>query len=739
MKTEETIGDTKIVYTGGCQGGDCGGRCLFKLHVKDGRVIKVEPDEEIRPCVRGYGTRESVYSPDRLKYPMKRVGARGEGKFERITWDEALDAVTAELKRVKAAYGNTAIMCQVRQYTGFVQAGFAVHKLLNMFGGYVDFWGGPSAEACVTASRATYGTLATFNMREDLVNSRLIIMWGWNPVVSISATNTSYHLIRAKEAGAKFICVDPRFTDSAAVLADQWIPIRPGTDTAMLIGMAYVMIRENLYDTGFIEKYTVGFDKFKAYVMGEDDDLPKTPLWAEAFTGVPAATIESLAREYATTKPAALMPAYGPGRTAYGEQFRRAAATLAAMTANIGISGGCAAGFDRIAGIPYMIAPGPIDKLPTGKNPLEVIAPPRPKGSVDTGLRDRYRFHSGHFWDALLRGRAGGYSYDTKFLWVIGGNPLNQFSDINTGVEALKKLETVIVQDRFMTSTARFADILLPVSSLWEQDDFARPWLSGPYFLSINKAIEPLYECKSDYEIAQELAPRLGIEDFSEKSLEEWRREIVTGGSDTGPIIKDYDKFKAEGVWRMKVDEPIVAFKKNIEDPENNPFPTPSGKIEIYCKRIARLNDPLLPPIPTYIETWESIHDPLANRFPLQLIGFKSRVRGHSVFDNLPLLKRLETQALWINVTDAQNRGIEQGDPVRIHNERGEVIVPAKVTQRIMPGVVGLADGGWFQPDEKGRDRGGCPNVLTKSVRSPGGAFITNTSLVQVEKWQKEV
>jgi anaerobic dimethyl sulfoxide reductase subunit A len=251
-----------------------------------------------------------------------------------------------------------------------------------------------------------------------------------------------------------------------------------------------------------------------------------------------------------------------------------------------------------------------------------------------------------------------------------------------------------------------------------------------PLYGLVNKVIEPLYESKSPFEILIGLAERLGVYVYNQKTEEEWLREVVNGSQD----IPDYETFKEKVIYRVKLPEPIVGFKKQIEDPRNNPFPTPSGKIEIYSQRLAEMNDPELPPIPKYIASWESPNDPLNAKYPLQLITTHFKRRAHSQFDSVPWLRELIPQAITINTTDAKARDISNGDILRVFNDRGEVVVPAIVTERIMPGVVDLPEGGWYNPDEHGIDRGGCANTLTKDARSPGGAACHNTVLVQVEK-----
>jgi anaerobic dimethyl sulfoxide reductase subunit A len=727
-KRKESATESKVVVSSCVH--DCGGRCVLKLHIENGKIVRIESDNgeepQLKACLRGRSYRQRVYSPNRLKYPLKRIGERGAGEFQRISWDEALDTVANALKRTKENYGSSAILYQFGAGNGGVQlhGPKPVARLLNMFGGFSYLYGSCSCEGARFADKATYGTYRTGHTRDDFLNSRLIILWGWNPAVSRWSTNTNLQLVKSKEAGVRIVSVDPRYSESAAAYADQWIPIRPGTDTAMLIAMAYVIIKEGLQDQEFLNNYTIGFDKFKEYVNGEEDGVPKTPSWAEPITEVPENIIENLAREYATAKPAALFTGWAPGRSAFGEQFHRAAHVLTAMTGNIGIPGGNPAGHGRLP--PYI----PFGLLPTGENPV------------------KDKIHNTKIWDAILQGKAGGYPTDIKMLYSTNGNPLNQSLNLNKGIQALRKLEFIVIHEQFMTATAKFADILLPINTHFERMDISRDWIGGalgPTFIYLDKAIDSLYESKSDFEICCELAPRLGIHNYNDKSEEEWLKEFVKGETtgDGGRLkegvweglsdyIPDYDSFKEKKIHKVRI--PHVAFQEQIEDPQNHSFLTPSGKIEIYSQQLHKMSNPKIPPIPKYIEHWESHRDPLTKKYPLQLITPHFRRRCHSTFDNIPWLKEVEPQQLWMNSIDAQVRGINNGAMIRIFNDRGEMIITAKVTERIVPGVVSLGQGAWYNPDENGIDKGGNPNVLCKDAFSPGGAFCSNTCLVQVQK-----
>jgi len=678
--------------------------------VKDGRIVHIGTDDRAMPslkaCVRGLAQKDVVYAPDRLTKPLKRVGQRGEGKFHPVTWEEALDTVTKELQRVKNAYGHSAIF--LMGYSGSVSPlqgmGKAARRFFSYFGGCATWWGITSYEAGLFSSLATFGTAFTGTTRDNFLHSKLIILWGFDPVVTRFGPDTVYYLGQAKKAGARIICVDPRLNQTGKALSEQWIAIRPGTDTAMMIAMAYIMITENLYDHRFLKTYTHGFEQFADYVLGKEDGVAKTPQWAQDITGVNADVIHTLAQDYATVKPAALVAGWAPGRSAFGEQYHRAASVLSAMSGNIGAIGGYTA--------------GGVGRVPMGflKEVLPVPQDLNPK------------IHISDLYKALIQGKAGGYPSDIKLLYIVGCNLLNQFLNVNKGIEALKKPEFIVIHERFMTPTARFADLVLPVTTSMEGEDIGQPWSGSPYFTFLNKAIEPLPETKSDLEIFSELAQRLGIRAYNDKSDEEWLRSFVKATAD----LPEYEIFKQKGFHQIAMEEPWVAFRAQVDN--HLPFPTPSGKIEIYSEKIAEMNNPLLPPIPKYIEPWEGRRDPLAGKYPLQLVSPHAKTRVNSQFDNIPSLKALADDTAWLSREDAEARGIVDGERVKVYNDRGKMMVTAKVTDRIMPGVVSFDAGAWYRPGAQGVDFGGCVNVLTRDDKSPAGAFPCNTCLVQVAK-----
>src|SRR2546426_906182 len=630
------------VVTSTC-GHNCGGRCVVNAHVRDERIVKISTDPRkwtpemppLHACVRGFGQMERVNHPDRLRHPLRRKGPRGAGEFERIAWDEALDEVARQMRRVRDTYGPAAILDCSR--TG------------------------------------------SLSMRH----------------------------------GARIVCVDPRVTRTSRELADEHVFIRPSTDAAALIAMAYVIVTEGRHDQAFLDRHVLGFDEahlppgapegasYRSYLLGLADGVRKTPEWAAAITGMPAGTIRRLAIEYATTKPAALQCGYAPGRTINGEQFHRAAYALVAITGSVGTPGGNSGVSNGATGR------GGIKSLPPGPNPAGA--------RVATPL----------LADLLERGRAGGYPADIKMVYSVGGDLFNQAPNVHKTAAAAQRLEVMVVHDHFITPTARYADIVLPATTFWERNDVHTPWAgAGHYVIFMKQAIAPVDECRNDFDICADLARRLGIQDYSDKTEEQWLREL------TKDTIDDFDALRTQGLARLPAPDDAVAFAKEIRDPERHPFTTPSGKIEIYSMAIAANPDPYglgpISPIPTWVP------DAPDARYPLRLVTPKSRARTHSIHDNQPVLMRADRDDVWISVADAAARGIANGQAVRIFNQRGATTLPARVTERVAPGVVSIKEGAWFTPDARGEDTHGCANVLTDDRASPAAAATFNTCYVEV-------
>jgi molybdopterin guanine dinucleotide-containing S/N-oxide reductase-like protein len=560
-------------------------------------------------------------------------------------------------------------------------------------------------------------------MRDDLPNSKLIIFWGWNPAATINGVSTQYYLALAKEKGARIICIEPRFTNSAAIYADEWIGIRPGTDTALAMAMAHVMISEDIYDHHFIDTYTLGFEKFREYVLGINDGQPKNPEWAEDITTIPRDVIVKLARAYASTKPAALMPGVGVGRTAYGEQFHRTTITLASMTGNIGIHGGDAgarAWEAQFGGYPYNNEWFlDFHKRITARDEL-------PYPSEKQSEFRKFAVHRAKIAEHILEGKC-------KLLFFQALCYLTQYPDANKVARALQIPEFICTVEQHMTPTARYADIILPVCTAMERNDITMG-VGAPFIGLCNKVIEPVGESKTHLEIADAIAKHMGFEDLYNTDDEELQKEYLEKCRVNDIDPPDFDVMKREGVYRIELDEPYIAFKREIEDPENNPFPTPSGKIEIYSKEWDDLDIPDLPPIPTYIEGDENWRSPLAKKYPLSLITPHGKLRALGKFDNIPWLRELEIQTVWINTVDANSRGIKNMESVQVKNDRGTIIIKAKVTNRIVPGTVSIESGAWYKSDGIGNDIGGCANTLTSDAISPVGVFQFNTSMVEVVK-----
>jgi DmsA/YnfE family anaerobic dimethyl sulfoxide reductase A subunit len=748
---------------------NCGSRCALRMHVENGAIKWVETDNtgmdvygdhQVRACLRGRSMRRRVHHPDRLKYPMKRVGKRGEGKFERITWDEALDTIANSLKKTVATYGNEAVYIQYG--TGVTGGNFTrsshqaslVTRLMNCYGGFLAAHGTYSTAQISAATPYTYGASINSNSPSDIANTKLLVMFGNNPgETRMSGGGVVYHLAEARaRSNARMIIIDPRYTDTAGGREDEWIPIRPGTDAALVSGLAHVMITENLVDTAFLDRYCVGYDEttlpeqaprnghYKAYILGDGPDgIAKTPAWAAEITGIPADRIIKLAREIGSTKPCCILQGWGPQRHANGEINTRAIMMLSILTGNVGINGGGTGGREGSYSMP-------LARLPLGKNAVKTVIPvfmwtdAIRRGPEMTAVRDGVRGK-----DKL--------DVPIKFIWNYASNTLvNQHSDIQRTAETLGDdtlCEMIVVLENFMTASAKFADILLPDMLMAEQMDLIGNESAGNmgYVLMADAAAKAPFECRSVYDILTGVAERLGIkEQFTEgRTQEDWVRHLYaeTCKKNSDIAMPDFDEFRTVGV--IKKHDPnghYVELKDFREDPAAHPLKTPSGKIEIYSQRLADLAatwelapDETIHPLPVYASTFRGWDSPERKTYPLQLTGFHFKARTHSTYGNIDVLKAAARQEVWINPLDAAPRGIANGDLVRVFNAEGETRLPAKVTPRIMPGVTAMGEGAWYEADGKKIDHGGSINVLTTQRPSPlAKGNPQHTNLVDIQK-----
>ncbi len=742
---------------------------------KDGFYGKDTPEEpQLRACMRGRAYRHRIYSAERLLYPMMRVGERGEGKFKRVSWDEALNFVVNKMKLIKNKYGSQAILDQA--YAGSSYG--VLHKsdqieglqarLLGMFACRTSSWSVPSFQGTTTSSNWTFGTISDGNEDDTFQHSKLIIFWGWNPAYTFHGGNTVYFMRMAKQNGCKFVVIDPQYTDSAAVYDAWWIPVRPNTDAAMMAGMAHYIFTNNLHDQAFIDQFCMGMDagtmpewaansvngqeNFKDYILGTYDDEPKTPAWAAKICGVPADDIIKLAKMYATTKPAALKACWAPARADFGEQFNRMAAALQAMTGNIGIMGGCAEGVGKgwsAQGIAY-----PYDNfsniwfgsIKSDRWAYLVNNYPDVKRE-DIGMWPRQ-----DDWDGVIP--------NIKAIFWHGSNWFNQLTNINEGIKAINKLELVVCLEQTITSSGLFADVLLPVCTHFERHDVTMPWYKGHYYIHRPKVIEPLGESKTDFQVFTEMAYRIGGERFGkaynpkadrsywdnpdkvdESYLTDWWQGRVMKHQN---VDMTWATFKKHGIYKFKLARPHIAFQDNVE--KDVPWATPSGKIEILCTELAKISDWTktkygfhIPSIPKWIEPFESLNHPVKTlKYPFHLITPHPRQRTHSIFHNIGILKETYDQEVIINPKDARKLGILPGDHIEVWNDRGRIVVLAHLSERVMPGVLIIFEGTWLDLNEDNVDLGGNPNMLTADTPSPAGSFAYNTILVNLKKTQLE-
>jgi len=741
----------------------------FVAQVESGKFIAAKPfggDHAPVPMLQALAGR--TYSTTRIKYPMVRAGflkkgansdrtERGTGSFVRVSWDQALDLVAKELERVKSKYGNESIFAGSLDWHSVGKlhnAPTLLRRMLALHGGFTDDTGDFSVQAAMTILPHVTGNIEVYDQQTAwptiVRNTNLIVLFGasllknnqigWTP-----PDHYAYKSIQeVKEKGIEVISVDPRLTDTTKYLNAKWVALRPNTDVALMLGIAHTLYTEKLYDKDFIGKYTVGFDKFLDYLLGKKDGQAKTPEWAAKITEIDADTIRSMAHKMAKGR-TMLIGGWAIQRQDHGEQAPWMLVTLASMLGQVGLPGG-GFGFSyhyASGGSPVADAPV-LDGISAGDNPVKVAIP------------------QAHALSDLLLNPGKTIDYngekitypDTKLVYWAGGNPFSHQMDRNRQIKAWQRVETTIVHDMFWTSSAKFADIVLPVTTTLERNDIDNlSEYTNQFIVAMHKIVEPLYEARSDFEIFADISNRLGFGDkFTEGKdemgwIKSFYESVLKQAEAKKFSLPDFDTFWKQGYAVFPIPESAkhyVRYGDFRQDPDVNPLGTPSGKIEIYSKTIEKFKYDDCPPHPTWLEPAEWLGSKKVSKYPLHLVSPHSKYRLHSQLDNTWIRQWYEVnerEPIWINPQDAKKKNLKTGDIVRVYNDRGQLLAGAFITDRIRPGVVAVHEGAWYDPDKPGKAGALCKHGNVNTVTIDKGTSklaqgnVANTVLVEIEKY----
>lgn len=738
---------------------------MYEVEVANERIQNVRPSaHDPDPGIMYPALPEIIDHITRVRTPAVResylrdgIGAdracRGAEPFVRVSWDRALDLVAAELERVRCEYGNDAIFAG--SY-GWASSGRVNHprtllkRLLNLHGGFTDHVLDYSRAAALVIVPHVVGSEDPVGLRltswDSIIDhSQLILSFGGmapknfqldSGGMGVHRSNDWMRRVRA--AGIEVVYASPIRSDISDVLAARWLPIRPNTDTAMMLGMAHTLYVEGLHNTDFLNRYCVGFDVFARYLMGETDGIAKSAEWASPICEIEADVIRDLARRAAKSRTMVTL-AYSLQRGDHGEQPIWMGITFAAMLGQIGLpGGGFGVGYGSMGTKGMRLAPAALRSIPAGENPTKRFIPVSRIADMLLSPGEPYDFNGKR------------YTYpDVHMLLWGGGNPFHHHQDINKLLRAWRKPDTVVVQEVFWSPVARHADIVLPTCSTLERDDIGAGWWDNTVY-AMKRAVPPHGESRSDYAIVAALAERLGYGATFTQDRDEigWARflyEQLTEQLAQQQIrLPDFSRFWRDGHIDLPETSPFVLFEDFRRDPKASPLQTPSGKIEIFSSTISGFGYPDCPGHPTWIEPSEWLGSIQAQRHSLHLISNQPALRLHSQLDQSTrsLAQKIRgREPLWINPADAARRGIAEGDLVLVRNDRGSCHAGAHITDTIRPGVVQLATGAWYDPAEPGRvgavDKHGNPNVLTldKGTSKLAQGPSAHSVLVEVERW----
>ncbi len=714
---------------------------LYEVHEgRDGPVLRgfggdPEPtpiglDQLEPPVMRLRVARPAVRRSWLEKGPGASPELRGREPFVEVGWDEALDLVAGELERVRRQHGNSAIFGGSYGWSSagrFHHAQSQVHRFLNMIGGHVrhvDTYSLGAGRVIMPFVAGAIDTLHGEHTSWDVMarETKLFVAFGGLPAKNcrVSPGGAGEHglggaLRQMQAAGTRFVNIGPVRDNLETGGEVEWIPIRPNTDTALMLALIEALVAGGLADETFLSRCCVGWEKLRAYVTGEADGVRRDAGWAEGITGVPAPRIRALAREMAATR-TMLNVAFSLQRAEHGEQPFWAVVALASALGQIGLpGGGFGLGYGAMNGIgsaqPKLKGP----TLPQGRNPVDAFIPV--SRIADMLLRPGDRF--------TYEGAEHRYP-DIRLVYWAGGNPFHHHQDLARLRHAWERPQTIVVHEQYWTTTAKLADVVLPATIALERDDVGFATRER-YVVAMRKVAEPFAESRDDFSIFADLAARMGVkEQYTEgRDARQWIEHLYAGCVERSQrqniTLPPFDAFWSQGLLDLVAHRrPVVLMEGFRRNPAGNPLETPSGKIELYSETIAGFGVPDCPGHPAWLPPEEWLGGQAARRWPLHMISDQPARRLHSQLDHSGFSTAGKVdgrERLTISAADAAARGIADGAVVEVANDRGRCLAVATICEAIMPGVVRLSTGAWTDPFvENGPDAHGNPNTLTQDV-----------------------
>ncbi len=687
-----------------------------------------------------------------------RGGERGRDPFVEVSWDEVIDLIAGELNRVRSQHGNEAIFAGSYGWASagrFHHAQSQLKRFLNVQGGFVSSKGNYSFNAALVALPHIVGD----GFRQHVADATrwsvisghcdLVVLFGGLPMrnMQICDGGASRHRMAGNlddcvRNGVRFVNISPLRSDVDSRLDAEWLPPRPGTDTAIMMGVAHTLVTEGLHDQEFLDRHTVGFEKVSAYLCGESDGVPKDAEWASRQSGIDAERIRRLAREMAGGR-TMIGCAAGLQRADHGEQPLWMTVTLAAVLGQIGLpGGGYTIGYGVNGHIGNVNRPFRWGSFPQGENRVETFIPVAMISEMLLNPLASYRYE----------GRTLRFP-DIRMVWWAGGNPFHHHQDLNRLRRAFQKPETIIVNEVNWTATARHADIVLPVAAPLERSDFGAGQ-SDNILVPMPRITRPPGNARVEFEIYAELSERLGSRDefTGGLSADGWLgrlwEETRDAGRNAGIELPDWKTFMAGDIVELPDPSPDRVFLSEFRaDPEACPRPTPSGRIELFSETVAGFDLPDCPGHAFWTQPCARASVTAGDAFPLALISGQPGTRLHSQHDNgaLSMSQKIAgREPVLVHPDDAGARGIADGDVVELFNDRGRCLAGARVSGDVRKGVVFLWTGAWYDPDldhPEHRDRHGNPNVLTHDLRTSefSQSPAAHSAMVDMRKFEGEL